>query len=647
MCGIVGILPREPTDPDRLETLVRAMAGAIRHRGPDEEGFHVTPHVALGARRLSIIDVARGHQPMFTRDRSKVIVYNGETYNHDALRDELVSKGEVFESTADTEVALKAFDRWGEEGLARLEGMFAFAVWDESTQTLTLARDRMGQKSVYFADTEVGWVFGSEIKALLALDCVPRRVDFQTLSHYMSMRYLPDADTLFEGIGKLPPAHRVTASAQKRSLHRYWKPSYGPKWTDSEPDVLDELDRLLGAAVSDHLMSEVPLGAFLSGGIDSSLVVAYAAGASADPLRTFSVGVDDASQSELPWARMVAEQYRTRHFETISEPDLARLAPTMVAALEEPADPFGAGVHLVSKVASDHVTVVLGGDGGDELFSGYDRYLGQTVAETYARIPAFLRRGILRPLYRLVPESFGYKSFATKLRWLDRMADRQGMERYAESAAFLRFPHTMKAELFSPEVWADVGRTNSEGLLAEYFTDGCAEAFVDRMLHADCMTRLPGHLLPIVDRMSMAHSLEVRSPFLDRRVVEFAMRIPAPWKMKSRRLKYVPRRLGERYLSRKLLYRKKQGFGFPLARWFRGELRGLMQRTVSESRLVEAGVFQREAMERILNEHLEGSVDHNYRLWLLFTLELWHRHFIGSESVAELEEWVDRARTNR
>ncbi len=255
-----------------------------------------------------------------------------------------------------------------------------------------------------------------------------------------------------------------------------------------------------------------------------------------------------------------------------------------------------------------------------------------------------MRRRLIRPLLRSVPESFGYKSLATKLRWLDRMAELDGVARYAESAAFLRFPHEMKSLLFTESLWREVGREESERLLEPFFGDGSAESFVDKMLHADCMTRLADHQLPIVDRMSMAHSLEARSPFLDRRVVEFAMRIPAEWKMKHRRIKYVTRKLGERYLSRELLYRKKQGFGFPLALWFRGELRSLIRRTVEESRLVEAGVFRREEMRRLCEEHIGGKIDHNFRLWMLFNIELWYRHYIDRTPVAELEAWVDRAR---
>jgi asparagine synthase (glutamine-hydrolysing) len=369
-------------------------------------------------------------------------------------------------------------------------------------------------------------------------------------------------------------------------------------------------------------------------------MVAYAARASKEPLRTFSVGVDDESQSELPWARKVAERYRTRHVETVQNTDLAALTPQMIAALEEPVDPFAGGVYVVSRAAAKHVTVAIGGDGGDELFAGYDRYKGQELAEIYSHVPSVLRHKLLRPVLRRVPDSFGYNSFASKLRWLDETADFAGFERYAHSAAILRFTHARKQALFTHATWARIGSSISERLLEQYFQDGSASQFVDRMLHADCMTRLADHQLPITDKMAMAHSLELRSPFLDRRVADFAMRIPTHLKLKNRRVKYFTRRLAERYLPHELVYRRKQGFGFPLALWLRGKLRPLLGRAFEQSRLVEAGVFRADEMQRLAQEHWSGANDHNYRLWMLFNLEMFWRHFIDGASVDELEQWI-------
>ena len=643
MCGIAGIVPNSGIDPVKLTKTLKNMTDAIVHRGPDDAGFHVESDIAIGIRRLSIIDIQGGQQPITSASRKKTIVFNGELYNYLILRKELESKGIKFKTTSDTEVVLEACDMWGNKALTRFEGMFGFALWDSEKRSLMIVRDYIGQKSIYFAETSFGFIFASEIKAILASGLVERKLNQKAMSHYMSMRYLPGQDTFFSGIYKIPASHYMNVTADERKTECYWQCSYQPKHTLNEGDLLDELDCIMEEVVSEHLMSDVPLGAFLSGGIDSSLVVAYASKVMDKPLRTFSIGVNDDSQSELPWAKEVANRYSTNHFETIAEPDLARLAPTVVHAMEEPADPLAFGNFMVSKVASEHVTVALGGDGGDEIFSGYDRYKGQQIAELYSHIPTLIRHKLIRPLLYEVSESFGYKSLATKLRWVDKMADSSGYERYANSAAYLRFPHSAKENLFTQSAWSKLSSERSEELLRDYFEDGQAEAFIDKMLYADLGTRLADHQLPIVDKMSMFHSLEVRSPFLDRRVVEFAMKIPAAWQMKKRRLKYIPRKLGERYLSKGLLYRKKQGFGFPLALWFRDSLKPLIQQVVNESVMVEEGIFNKAGMQRIIDEHIDGGIDHNYRLWMLFNLELFYRHYIKEETVAVLDDWVDKA----
>lgn len=644
MCGIAGFLPRQSMSPIAVEARVRPLVASLVHRGPDEEGIHVTSAIGLGTRRLSIIDRAQGHQPMHSEDGALTLVFNGEIYNHLAQRRALEARGLRFRTHSDTEVVLRALEIDGLGGVDRLEGMFAFALWDARSGTLTLVRDWLGQKSLFWVETPAGFAFASEIKALLTLPDVARELDVTTLSHYMSLRYLPGEATLFKGIHKLPPAHALRIRSGTRELTRLWRPSYQPKHDCAEPELIDRLDALMKQVVPEHLMSEVPLGAFLSGGIDSSLVVAYASAAQAEPLATFAIGVHESSQSELPWARIVADRYRTLHTEEIVQPDLAQLTPRMVASLEEPVDPFGAGVYVVSQIARRHVTVALGGDGGDELFAGYDRYMGQELAEMYAHLPRALRHGVLRPLFRAIPDSFGYNTLTAKLRWLDRIADFEGFDRYAASAAYLRFPHAEKRRLFTPDAWQRTAAESSERLLRQYFEDGCAEQSLDRMLHADCMTRLSENQLPITDRMSMAHSLELRSPFVDRRIAEFAMRIPADLKLRRRRLKYVTRTLGERYLPRALLDRPKKGFGFPLALWLRGPLRRMMQGVIDDSRLVDAGLFRREELQRLHDEHCAGRVDHNYRLWMAFNLEVFWRHFIDRQAVGQVEEWVARAR---
>ena len=621
------------------------MCDDLVHRGPDDCGYFVTERVGLGMRRLSIIDRAHGQQPMATDDGRFVLVFNGEIYNYRSLRRMLEARGVRFTTDSDTEVVLRILEHDGPDGVRKLEGMFCYALWDTRTRELRLARDWLGQKSLYWTETPEGFAFASEIKALLTLPGVVRELDTTTLSHYMSLRYLPGDATFFRGIQKLPAAHEMLIAADgRRSLRELWRPAYEPKHSLTETRIIDRLDELLSEVVEEHLMSEVPLGCFLSGGIDSSLVVRYASRALRQPLSTYAIGVHDEGQNELPWARQVAEICKTRHTETIVEPDLAALTPRMVAALDEPVDPFGAGVYIVSEVARRHVTVALGGDGGDELFAGYDRYKGQRLAEVYSAVPGPLRHGLLRPLIRAIPDSFGYNSITAKLRWIDKMADSKGFERYADSVAHLRFPQGMKAELFAPGPWASLERDSSEQLIGKLFGDGSASDFVDRMLHVDCSTRLTENQLPIVDHMSMAHSLELRSPFLDRRVAEFAMRIPSELKLKNGRIKYVTRELAARYFPDRIVNRPKKGFGFPLALWLRGPLRTLMQRTIDESRFVSAGLFRHEALQRMQDEHSGGKVDHNYRLWMIFNLEVFWRHYFDGEPVSSLEEWVRAAR---
>lgn len=644
MCGIVGLLPRHPLPEANLRQRIVGLTRALVHRGPDDEGFFIAPQIGLGMRRLSIIDRAHGQQPMATDDGRLVLVFNGEIYNYRTLRRALEADGCRFRTDSDTEVVLRILERDGPDGVKRLEGMFCYALWNTRSQELTLARDWLGQKSLYWLETPDGFAFASEIKALLTLPGVRRKLDVATLSHYMSLRYLPGEGTFFEGISKLPAAHEMTVTATRRTQRELWRPSYEPKHALTEEQILDRLDELLASVVEEHLMSEVPLGSFLSGGIDSSLVVHYASRALKEPLSTFAIGVHEEGQSELPWARQVAEICGTRHTETIVEPDLAALTPRMVAALDEPVDPFGAGVYIVSEVARRHVTVALGGDGGDELFAGYDRYKGQRLAEVYSAVPRVLRHGLLRPLFKAIPDSFGYNSITAKLRWIDKMADSKGFQRYADSVAHLRFPHGMKAEVFTPAYWQSLGQDPSEALIRGLFDDGSARDFIDKMLHVDCCTRLTENQLPIVDRMSMAHGLELRSPFLDRRVAEFAMRIPAGLKLKGGRIKHVTRELAGRYFPDRIVNRPKKGFGFPLALWLRGPLRTMMQRTIDESRFADAGLFRREALQRMQDEHASGSVDHNYRLWMIFNLEMFWRHYLDGEAIDSLEAWVGRSR---
>jgi len=637
MCGIAGIISEDTT----LHRVLPRMVETLRHRGPDDEGFAYIGPAALGHRRLSIIDLDHGRQPMLNEDQTIGIIFNGEIYNFPALRRELEAEGYRFRTRSDTEVLLRLYERDGVDCVTRLEGMFAFAIWDDRHRRLLLVRDHMGQKPLFYARVANAILFASEVKGILASGLLPARPDLEAIYHYISLRFIPDRLTLFRGVHKLPAAHRLVIEGGEERIERYWRLARWEKMRGSEEELIDRLDHELSETVKDHLLSDVPVGSFLSGGIDSSLITALMTRHSVGPVSTFSIGVEEHDFNELPYARLVAEQYGTRHHEEVVRPDLVRLVPRMIWHLDEPADPFGIGVYLASKLASRHVKVVLSGDGGDELFAGYDRYAGQRLADIYCVLPAALRRTVMRRIIERVPDSYGYKSFAQKLRWLNEVSLLSRGERYARSMSFLRFTDEDKARLFTPSARAALGRLDSQQKILEHFDTPGIPDLVDRMLYTDLMTRMPDHLLSIVDRMAMAHGLEVRPPFMGHRMVEFAAAIPASLKLKGTRLKYILRRVAARHLHPALVRRKKQGFGFPLAYWLRGELRPLLLEVMRRSRFIEAGIFEPGYVHGLMEEHLEGKRDHNYRLWLLLNLELWHRLFLEGQSVEAVGQWVD------
>jgi asparagine synthase (glutamine-hydrolysing) len=639
MCGIAGIISEDPAARSRLpEMLVR-----LRHRGPDDEGLEQLGPASLGHRRLSILDLAGGRQPMLNADGTLAVVFNGEIYNFPALRRGLEAEGRRFRTRSDTEVLLHLYEKYGVECVAHLDGMFAFGLWDAPRRRLLLARDHMGQKPLFYAQTPRGFVFASEVKAVLASGLAPREVDLEALFHYVSLRFIPDQLTLFKAVQKLPAGHRLVFADGVSRIDAYWSFSCVAKRAGTETELTDALDQELRETVRAHLLSDVPVGSFLSGGIDSSLVTALMAGESTAPVPTFSIGVREQGFNELPFAAQVARRYRTRHHEEVVAADLVHLAPKMVWHLDEPADPFGAGVYLVARLAARHVKVVLSGDGGDELFAGYDRFAGQRWATIYALLPRSMRLTLLRRLIGLVPESFGYKSLAQKLRWLNEMSLVDGGDRYAASMSFLRFTEEAKRSLFTAHARAGLAGLDSAEKVLVHFNSPNAQDLVDRMLYTDLMTRIPDHLLPMVDRMAMAHGLEVRPPLLEHRMVEFAAAVPADLKLRGTTLKYILRRVAARYLPAALIDRPKQGFGFPLARWMRTDLRQLLRDALADSRFVQAGIFDRRYVERLLAEHLEGRRDHNFRLWILVNLEIWYRLLLEEQSLEGVAAWIERS----
>ena len=623
MCAITGFIGR-----DALRK-VKRMDGMMPYRGPDGEGFFEGDGVALGHRRLAIIDLANGAQPIYSEDGRLALVCNGEIYNAPELRKELEARGHVFRTATDVETVLHLYQDEGDDCVEKLLGMFAFAIWDAPRRRLFFARDQIGLKPFYFAAEGGEFAFASEPKAVRVSGLADKGgADLEALWHYVSLRYLPDERSLFAGVSKLQAAHCGVFENGAVKIRRYWKlDSFAEKRKGTDAELTDELEEVLLGTVRSHLVADVPVGAFLSGGIDSSLITAMAAKITGKPFHTFSIGVKEQDVNELPWARMVSERYGLIAREEIVEADLVRKIPEMIRHMDEPADPFGVGVFLVSQVAAKDVKVVLTGDGGDENFAGYDRFAGQRLAQIYSLVPRAVRKHVFGRIFGMVPESFGYKSAAAKLKWLNDMSFYDGGERYARSMSFLRFTEEGREALFTPEAKMKIADTDSVGKILAFFNDGMAKSPLDKMLYTDLMTRMPDHLLAISDRMSMAHSIETRAPLIDRKVTEFAASLPERVKLRGggKGLKWILREVARRYLPNELIDRPKQGFGFPLARWLRSDLKEFMRGLLCESGFAKLGIFDQREIDRLMSEHLEGKADHNFRLWILINLEIWLR----------------------
>jgi asparagine synthase (glutamine-hydrolysing) len=639
MCGIAGIIY---PDGRVLREGMQRMLVALGHRGPDGEGSKHDANAIFGHRRLSIIDLEGGRQPLTNADGSIWLVCNGEIYNYRDLRSELEGSGYRFLTNSDCEVIIGLYERYGERLLEHLRGMFAFALWDARRQRLLAARDHLGQKPLYYAQTAGGFAFASEIKALLAFAPALRTLDLAALDQYLALRLVAPPRSMFRGIQKLPPAHLLMLERKGTpTIRRYWKLSYQPKLHGSEHDLLDELEAQVEEALRLHLVSDVPVGAFLSGGLDSSLLVAMLVKRiGLKNLPTFTVGLPHAQFNEAPAARLIARMYGTEHHERSLSPSLIKLLPELIYHLDEPSDPLSLCAYHVSELARGYVKVVIGGDGGDELFGGYDRYYGNSYAGRYARVPAGVRRGVFGPVLSLFPEAGWYKSVGHQLRWLHRLSFLSGGDRYAASLSYFYFDEAMRSSLFTSEAAEHLVNVHAEDVIRLPYEATVGDA-LDRMLGADSEVRLPDHPVMITDRMSMAHGLEARSPFMDHRLAEFAARLPSNLKVKGRSLRIVQRRLAARYLPAEILDRPKQGFSSALPYILGQEYRLLYDRFLPDSQLVKAGVLRRGAIDALLQSHLSGRADHGNRLWLLINAELWYRMMIQGVSREALREELD------
>lgn len=627
MCGIVGIVRSDANGVD--QALVSRMCAAIRHRGPDDDGFYFDGGVGLGMRRLSIIDLKGGKQPIHNQDRTAWIVFNGEIYNYLELRQQLEKLGHTFYTNSDTEAIIHAYDRYGSDCPKYLRGMFAFAIWDRRTQELFLARDRVGKKPLLYAQLNNQLVFGSEFSALLLHPDISRDIEPQALDQYMSFMCVPAPLTAYRAIRKLEPGHSLRWRTGNIKIERYWQPDFSRKVKLTEAEAGERTIEILRDAVRVRLMSEVPLGAFLSGGLDSSAVVALMSEESSAPVKTFSIGFEEQDFSELHHARRVAEHLGADHHEFIVRPDAMEVLPILVDHYGEPyADSSAIPTYYVARETRKHVTVALNGDGGDESFAGYERYAAMRLAEKYYRLPGVVRERMLEQLVGLIPTSETRRSRVRDAKRFLKAASLPRVERYLRWVS--SFDTQTKSELYSANFRQEIGGTSAKDVLEPWFARANGSGIVDAALLADIMTYLPNDLLVKVDIATMAVSLEARSPFLDHLVIEFAASLPEPMKLRGITTKYLLKRALRRLLPAENVQRRKMGFGVPIGHWFRGKLEPFLRSTLLSEKALGRGLFVPETVKQLIESHTRGEKDYSSQLWTLLMLELWFERFIDA-----------------
>jgi len=622
MCGITGFVRSDNGPVAGTADLITRMCQAIIHRGPDDHGVMIKGGAVLGMRRLSIIDLAGGHQPISGEDESVTIVFNGEIYNFRELHSLLKSRGHTFQTHSDTEAIVHAYEEFGPSCVEHLRGMFAFAIWNERKKELFLARDRVGKKPLYYTVTSEGtFVFGSELKSLLVHPEVKRNINLEAVDAYLTLGYVPDPQCIFRDIYKLPPGHHLTFSENRVAIHKYWDFEFSPDPSMTPEACTRRLRELLDEAVRVRLVSDVPLGAFLSGGIDSSTVVGLMARHMGQPVKTFSIGFHEDSYSELKYARLTARKFATEHHEFFVTPEICDVVDDLVRHFDEPfADPSTIPTYMVSKLARDYVKVVLSGDGGDELFAGYTRYIIDRKRSGFGRLPAVIRRKLMQPLSVKLPHGTLGRNYIHNVA-LDPI------DRYLDSVSV--FSTLNRQLLYTDDFKKQLGTDG--GVLSEFRDYAAAVKTgdpLDQLLNIDSKTYLPGDILTKVDRMSMAVSLEARVPLLDHKLIEFVMRIPARMKMSGLQTKYIFKKAVEDLVPEEILNRPKQGFGMPIEEWINQQLRDHIRDTLHGFRSRQRDYVNPDYVDVLLDEHERGRRNHSYALWGLFMFELWHREFV-------------------
>jgi asparagine synthase (glutamine-hydrolysing) len=630
MCGITGWanFDSHTPPPEGAQDLLHAMCERMVHRGPDSEGLYVTTGAALGMRRLAIIDLVTGEQPAFNEDRSVAVILNGEIYNYRELRSELEKRGHAFHSASDTEVLPHLYEEYGDDMLRKLNGMFAFALWDSKRRRLVIARDRFGEKPLYWGVFDNTLLFASEPKVLLANRSVKPSLNLQALRQYLSFDYVPAPLSIYQGINKLPAAHKLTLEHGRVNVECYWRLSY--ETADplpNEDEAAEHLRELLADAVRMRLVSDVPLGVLLSGGVDSSTIAALAVQGSSEAVKTFSISFAEASFDESAYARGVAKFLGTDHHEERLSANLAaNLVGEIGAWMDEPfSDPSLVPTYLLSRFTRKHVTVALGGDGGDELFAGYQMYSGHRWAEVYKRVPRMLRMGLVEPLVRLLPVKTKNLSFDYKALRFINGAKYDAVARH--HVWFGSFTPEEQLQLLTADV---LGATDGDiySQARQFATECESDDLVTQMQNVDTRLYLAEDILTKVDRASMAVSLEVRAPFLDPRVAEFAASLPCHYKLRGLKTKYILKKAVRDLLPPFVTRRGKKGFGVPVAEWLKFKLRPLARDLLSPERVRRAGVFNADYVARLQDEHERGVANHRKLLWTLLMFELWHESFV-------------------
>lgn len=626
MCGICGIVQLGDNFDIRRETLQR-MNDVIHHRGPDDEGFYVSPTAALAMRRLSIIDLQSGHQPIQNEDGTVQIVFNGEIYNYQKFRKTLEEAGHRFYTNSDTEVIVHGYEEYGTHVVQHLRGMFAFAIWDVNNETLFIVRDRPGIKPLHYYHDDEKFLFGSEIKSILQCERVPREVNPEALDRFLTFEYIFSPETIFKNIHKLPPGHFLLLHKGETRIEQYWDNLPSVQEVHEEEYYAQHLAELLEESVKMRLISDVPLGALLSGGIDSSTIVGFMAKHSSKPVKTFSIGFEDQSYNELEYARTVSKHFNTEHYEFIIKPDAVDLVEKLVKNLDEPFGDFSIfPTYLVSKMAREYVTVALSGDGGDELFAGYDTYIADWVARSYQKVPAVIRKQVLPKLLSFVPPSSKKKGLINRTKRFVEGTLLPSELMHTRWMIFLQDQE--KRRLYSNTLLDAFEQGNSYKYIQKYFDRSNGASPLARQEYVDIKTYLTDDILVKVDRMSMAPSLEARVPFLDHKVMEFAATIPTCLKLKGLTTKYILKKAVSDLLPEKILTRGKEGFSIPIKNWIMQELRPLLLDTLSEERIRKRGYFQPHYIQHLVQEHLNAKENHSHRLWALMVFEIWHQMYI-------------------